>query len=86
LAVEGNLNAFTNPAIEAGLVHCRALLKFLGLCVARDGKLGNITKRRTSDICIEHFKTSKGYLAKVTPDQALDRYDGGREEAENALV
>ena len=30
--LEGNLNAFTNPAIEAGLVHCRALLEFLGLC------------------------------------------------------
>ena len=29
--MEGNLNAFTNPAIEAGLVHCRALLEFLGL-------------------------------------------------------
>jgi hypothetical protein len=28
--VEGNLHAFTNPAIEAGLVHCRALLEFLG--------------------------------------------------------
>jgi hypothetical protein len=26
LAVEGNLNAFINPAIEAGLMHCRALL------------------------------------------------------------
>ena len=24
LQVEGNLHAFTNPAIEAGLVHCRA--------------------------------------------------------------
>jgi hypothetical protein len=26
LVVEGNLNAFINPAIEAGLMHCRALL------------------------------------------------------------
>jgi hypothetical protein len=31
LQVEGNLYAFTNPAIEVGLVHCRALLEFLGL-------------------------------------------------------
>ena len=30
--MEGNLNAFTNPAIEAGLMHCRGLLEFLGLC------------------------------------------------------
>ncbi len=86
LVVEGNLNAFTNPVIEAGLVHCRALLEFLGLCMTPNGKLGNISKRRGSDIGIEHFKTSNGHLATVRPDQALNRYEGGREEAENALV
>ena len=26
LVVEGNLNAFTNPVIEAGLVHCRCVV------------------------------------------------------------
>jgi hypothetical protein len=86
VTVEGNLKAFTNPVIEAGLVHCRALLEFLGLCMTRGAKLGNIKDRRRRDIGIEHFKTSSGYLAKVTPDQALNRYEGGREEAENALV
>jgi hypothetical protein len=40
LVMEGNLNAFTNPAIEAGLVHCRALLEFLGLC-EKEGVLRN---------------------------------------------
>ena len=40
LVVEGNLNGFTNPAIEAGLMHCRALLEFLGLCMTKDGRLG----------------------------------------------
>src|SRR5262249_29779307 len=63
LAVEGNLNAFINPVIEAGLVHCRALLEFLGLCMTGDGKLGNISKRRRSDIGIEHFKTFNGNLS-----------------------
>ena len=35
LVIEGNSNGFTNPAIEAGLMHCRALLEFLGLCMTR---------------------------------------------------
>ena len=43
LQIEGNLNAFTNPAIEAGLVHCRALLEFLGLR-ERNGRIANVKK------------------------------------------
>ena len=49
LVVEGNLNGFTNPAIEAGLMHCRALLEFLGLYAA-DRRLGGMKKRRGTDI------------------------------------
>ena len=55
--MEGNLNAFTNPAIEAGLVHSRALLEFLGLC-DKNGTLCNIKKRRRGDVGIEHFKNA----------------------------
>ena len=29
LQITGNSDAFTNPVVEAGLVHCRALLSFL---------------------------------------------------------
>ena len=29
--VEGKATAFTNGAIEPGIIHCRTLLKFLGL-------------------------------------------------------
>lgn len=32
LVVEGNLNGFTNPAMEARLMHCRTMLEFPGLC------------------------------------------------------
>ena len=85
LVVEGNLNAFTNPAIEAGLVHCRALLEFLGLCMTKDARLANLT-RRPSDIGIEHFSNANGPLSMVTPDDAVKRYKGGREEAEKALI
>ncbi|CCE04883.1 hypothetical protein BRAS3843_120055 [Bradyrhizobium sp. STM 3843] len=87
LVVEGTLQGFTNPAIEAGLMHCRALLEFLGLCVKRDGRLGNVGSRRTSDIGIEQFNTPSGVpLKMVTVDDAADRYPGPRDEAESALV
>ena len=82
--VEGNLNAFTNPAIEAGLVHCRALLEFLGLC-ERDGKLSNRRGRKRDDIGIERFRTADGPLKMIDAVTVLDRYGGGREEAEAAL-
>ncbi|MEE1611595.1 hypothetical protein [Microvirga sp. CF3016] len=83
--MEGNLNAFTNPAIEAGLVHCRALLEFLGLN-ERDGQLRQRGGRQPDDIGIEHFSNDHGPLKKVDPEAALSRYDGGQEEAQEALL
>ena len=86
LAIEGNLNAFTNPAIEAGLVHCRALLEFLGLCVTSGNSIVNIKKRRGSDLGIESFTNANGPLRMINPDDALNRYAGGRKEAEDSLL
>ena len=83
--MEGNLNAFTNPAIEAGLVHCRALLEFLGLS-AKDGSLSNRKKRQPSDVGNEQFKNADGSLKMVDPEIALSRYEGDQEEAEKALL
>lgn len=83
--MEGNLNAFTNPAIEAGLVHCRALLEFLGLREKNGRLLGN-RKRKPDDVGIEHFSNADGPLKTVDPETALSRYEGGRQEAEEALV
>jgi hypothetical protein len=84
--MEGNLNAFTNRAIEAGLMHRRALLEFLELC-NENGTLCNIKKRHRSDVGIEHFKNADGgFLKVVDPETALKRYDGGRAEAEKALL
>jgi hypothetical protein len=34
LKITGSSSAFTNPVIEAGIIHCRALLEFLGLRVS----------------------------------------------------
>jgi hypothetical protein len=86
LRIEGNPFAFTNPAIEAGLVHCRALLEFLGLTANRAGRIVNVDKRRPTDIGIENFSNASGPLSMVSPDAALGRYDGGKEEAEKALL
>jgi len=86
LLADGNLSGFINPAIEAGLVHCRALLEFLGLTANKSGRIINKDRRRPSDIGIEHFSNSSGPLPKVSPDAAFGRYDGGREEAERALL
>jgi hypothetical protein len=86
LVVEGNLHAFTNPAIEAGLMHCRALLEFLGLCMTKDQKLGNINARRNTDIGVEKFSNALGPLRKVTPNDVLNRYPGPPDDAENALL
>lgn len=86
LRIEGNLYAFTNPAIEAGLVHCRALLEFLGLSASRSGHIVNVAQRRSTDIGVEHFANSNGNLRMVDPDAVLSRYGGGRDEAEKALL
>jgi hypothetical protein len=83
--MEGNLNAFTNPAIEAGLVHCRALLEFLGLC-EKNGRLSNRKKRQPGDVGIEHFHNADGAFKMVAPEAILYRYDGGPDEAERALL
>jgi hypothetical protein len=51
-----------------------------------DGRLGNIKKRRSGDVGIENFSNPSVHLKKVAPDEALNRYPGPREEAENALL
>ncbi|HLI19381.1 MAG TPA: hypothetical protein VKV22_14080 [Rhodanobacteraceae bacterium] len=86
LSVEGNSNAFVNPAIEAGLIHCRALLEFLGLC-AHDGRLENIKlpRCRKDDVGIESFSNSLGPLPLLTPTAAVSHYTGPALEAERAL-
>jgi hypothetical protein len=85
LSLEGNLNAITNPMLEVGLVHCRALLEFLGLR-SENGKLSQIQTRRPTDIGIEYFESTSGPLTKVSPETAVSRYKGDEAEAERALL
>ncbi len=85
LMLEGNLNAITNPMLDVGLVHCRALLEFLGLC-DKAGSLSQIDRRQKSDVGIEDFSNAKGPLAKVTPEIAVSRCGGDQAKAEAALL
>jgi hypothetical protein len=71
--------------IEAGVIHARALLEFLGLAV-RNGRLGQVPRRFPGDIGIEHYSTAGQGLAMVSPEQVYAAYDGPREDAENAIV
>jgi hypothetical protein len=88
LTIEGNSNAFTHPVLEAGLVHCRALLEFVGLKVspADPEKLVNRRGKRTDDFGVEDFSGPCGPLSLVTPEQAVAHYSGNSGEAEKALA
>jgi hypothetical protein len=83
--IEGKATGFTNGAIEAAVIHCRALLEFLGLGLKKDcsTNLRELnTPRKLDDIAIEHVEP----LHKVTINQALASYTGPPNEAEAALA
>jgi hypothetical protein len=89
LQITGNSNAFTNPVVEAGLVHCRALLEFLGLRVSPTDPtklMSRGPKTQLDDWVIEDFSNSAGPLPSVTPRQAISKYTGDPVEAESALA
>jgi hypothetical protein len=86
LAFEGNSNAFVNPVIETGVIHCRALLEFLGLSTSNAGSLQRLRSRRKDDVGIERFSNAAGPLALVSPEEAVSRWPGGEDEAEQALL
>ena len=84
--IEGNALAFTTPAIEAALVHCRALLEFLGLKAKNESKLEQRKSAKNDDVVIEHFRGSEGQFRKITIAEATALYTGDSVEAEKALA
>jgi len=87
LVIDGKSAAFINPVLESGIVHCRALLEFLGLSMSKDGLLVNSqVKRRPDDVGVEHYQNTSGPLSVVSPAAAVARWPGGRAEAEQALL
>lgn len=83
--IRSNVAAIANPMIEVGIIHARALLEFLGLCV-KGGRLAQVGNRRPDDIAIEHFSTRAIPLSIVAPSEALSAYPGPKEEAEQSFV
>jgi len=83
--LNGNAAAIANPMIEAGLIHARALLEFMGLNSC-GGRLCQILTRRKDDVAIEHFRSKTGPLEKVSPSAAIATYAGPPDEAESALL
>lgn len=80
-AVQGGAAALTNAWLEAGIVHGRALLEFLGLG-ERNGKLTERgVPRQPTDWRIADFG-----LPPVTRAQAIEAYTGRPDEAEESLV
>ena len=81
--IEGTATGFTNSAIEAAIVHCRALLEFAGLAGSTSTKLREVCgARRTDDEAIENCPG----LRKVTVAEATAYYPGSAVEAESALA
>lgn len=84
--IEGLATAFNTPAIESALIHCRALLEFMGLS-SKDAKtLQQRKQSRKDDVVIERFTGPNGALQKINPSQALLAYQGDTKEAEEALA
>lgn len=83
---EGNAYGFTNSAIEAAIVHSRALLEFLGLGGKSQTKLKELRTVakgwNSDDICVEQFTA----LAKLKICDALKAYPGEASEAEASLA
>lgn len=80
--IEGKATAFTNGAIEAAIIHSRALLEFLGIGIDRYGELTDKSTRRPNDHAIEDF----GRLPRLTVNDALRAYTGPAAEAKSALT
>ena len=83
--IEGTATGFTNGAIESAIIHCRALLEFLGLGVAA-GSSATLRElsaaRKTDDAGVELLDG----LSRVTVADALAQYPGPASEAEAALA
>ena len=79
--LRGKSTAITNPSIEMGLIHSRALLEFLGLSITKTGSLIKANKQ-PDDINIESF----GGLRTVTREQALSCFTEDETRVESVFV
>ena len=79
---EGTATGFTNGAIEAAIVHSRAILEFMGLAGKDSTTLRESTARKKGDHGIELIDG----LRPVTISDAINAYPGPATEAQAALA
>ena len=85
LVAQGSAAGYTNPVLEAGILHGRAVLEFIGLRIGSEEdpqqqratatsrrKVVNVTSRRKDDACIEDMEG----LSMPSVADALDKHDG----------
>ena len=80
--IEGRATAFTNGAIEAAIIHARALLEFLGLCGESQTTLREVINRRGTDLGVEQFAG----LSRVPVQKVVASYPGPAEEAQASMA
>jgi len=84
---EGLTSLFTNPIIEVGALHIRALLEFIGLKAKSSALVAVPTsQRKPDDAGIELLELSGKALQLVTPAQARDAHPENPGLAEASLV
>ena len=85
LVVEGKATGFTNAAIESAIIHCRAILEFLGFQASKASAteiMERSTRTRADDMGVEQFAG----LSMLTKAKILAAYPGEQSEAEAALA
>ncbi len=89
LRMTGRTTAFSNPAIEAGIIHARTLLEFLGLRVDQNNPKRlkkRSRKQHNDDLFIEDFTNGTKRLSKITIEDVKEHYPGPPQDAEGALA
>jgi hypothetical protein len=88
VCVRGLSTGFTNPAIEAGLIHGRALLEFFGIMVdsKNQNRLVQRSNRKPDDLVIEDFSGPNGPLKMLSVADLINAYPGPADEAEESLA
>jgi hypothetical protein len=83
--IEGRATGFTNAAVESAIIHCRAILEFLGLQSTKlsTAEIAERSDRKGSDdVGVEQFAG----LSMLTKEKAFAAYPGKQSEAEAALA
>lgn len=89
LRLTGSTTTITNPMIESGIIHARALLQFMGLTIDPTDSTKLKERQysgRSDDLNIEDFSNGSEKLSTVTVQDVMDCYPGPEEEAEGSIA